>query len=121
MRKKLIAIASAIILGTATLTTGAMARGGHGGGGGGHFGGGAHFAGGGGHFGGYHGGYRGGHGYYGGGIGLGLGLGLGALYAFGGPGYYYPGYYYGGYGGCYQRRLVRTPYGLVYRNVYVCY
>jgi hypothetical protein len=35
---------------------------------------------------------------------------LGALYDFAGPGYY----------GCYQQRLVPTPFGLRYRTVDVC-
>ena len=57
MRKKILALAAAVALGTATMSTGAFAMG-HGGGGGGHVGGGAHFGGahvgGGAHFGGAH-------------------------------------------------------------------
>jgi hypothetical protein len=65
MRRTIIAIAAATVLGMAAMTTGAMAGHGGGGGGGGHgSGGGGHFAGGGGH--------------YGGGSGRGHGRGLGA-------------------------------------------
>jgi hypothetical protein len=59
MRKTMLAVAAAVVLGTATMTTGAMAAP-HG-----HFGGG--------HFGGWRGGW---------------GPGSGGLYAFGGPAYY---------------------------------
>jgi hypothetical protein len=45
-----------------------------------------------------------------------------------GAGYYYGGYpYYGygdypyyGYGGCWQRVVVRGPYGAVARRIWVC-
>jgi hypothetical protein len=95
MKKMAIAIAAVAAL-SMTMATGAMAaphgHGGHMGGGGAHFSGG-----------------RGGHGGFGGG-GFALGAGLGALYDFAGPGYY----------GCYQQRLVPTPFGLRYRTVDVC-
>jgi hypothetical protein len=101
MREKIPALIAAIALGTATMTTGAMAFG-HGGGGG-HLGGGAQFCWrspygrhrrrscrrrhlcqrrtfNGGHWRGGYGGY-GGYGYGAQGLGLGLGLGLGGLYA----------------------------------------
>jgi hypothetical protein len=95
MRKRIMAIAAAVALGTAAMTTGAMAAG-HGG----HGGHGGHFGGGGGGF------------HRGGGFGGGFGGGLGGLYAFGGPAYYG--------GSCYERRLVPTPYGYRYRLVNVC-
>ena len=82
MRRTIIAIAAAAVLGMAAMTTGAMAAHGGGGGhgGGGHFGGGGgHFAGGGGHYGGGGGHFAGGGGHYGGGAGRGYGLGLGAV------------------------------------------
>jgi hypothetical protein len=109
MRKTTLALAAALALGAATISTGVMttpvmARGmSHGG----HVG--ARVAGGGG----WHGGggnWRGGGGWRGGGWGpagvaLGLGLGLGGLYAYGGAPYGYcggyagyPGYY--GYNNC---------------------
>jgi hypothetical protein len=99
MRKTLLTVAAAVALGTATMTTGAMAHGhgmhmgsmhmGHG------MGMGPHFAARGGHYGGHFGRGR----FYG---GLGLGLGLGGLYAFAGNGnpYCYDPYYYG-YNSCY--------------------
>jgi hypothetical protein len=46
-----------------------------------------------------------------------FGYGFGGLYAFGGPDYYG----YDAYGdGCWQRRLVPTPFGLRWRLVDVC-
>ncbi len=120
MRHKMLASVTALVVGTATMTTGAMAFG-HGGGhaGGGGLGGGGHpiaisqgmtvghtairsgnFRGGNG------GRFARGYGYGDAGAGLGLGLGLGALYAYGGypydDGYCrgYPGYY--GYSNCYD-------------------
>ena len=97
MRSKMIAMAAAIVLGTATMATGAMAAphmGGHPGGGG--------FASPGGHPGGGFA-FHGGPGFRG---------GVGGLYAFGGQAYY---------GGCWQRRLVPTPFGMRWRLVNVCY
>ena len=127
MRRTTLAIAAALALGAATISTGVMttpvmARGmGHGG----HVGGarvaagGWHGGGGGWHGGGWHGGggggWHGGGGWRGGGWGpagvaLGLGLGLGGLYAYGGAPYgYCDGYPYSygyynncGYGGYYN-------------------
>ena len=113
LRNKMLASVTALVLGTATTSTGAMAfahGGGHVGRAGGHamaMGHGmaiGHPAVGGGY---YRGGNRGrfarGYGY--GGAALGLGLGLGALYAFGANPYgycgEYPGYYYEN-GACYD-------------------
>jgi len=100
MRKTTLAVAAALALGAATISTGvmttpAMARGmGHGG----HMG----------HGGGWHGGGYGRGGWGPAGVALGLGLGLGGLYAYGGAPYGYCGgyaYSYGynncGYGGYY--------------------
>jgi hypothetical protein len=101
MRKKIVALVAAVALGTAMMSTGAMARGGHVGGAGG----GGHFAGAGGHWSGG-GRWAGGGGRWGGGwgpgvgLGIGLGLGLGGLYAYGGYPYGYcgsPYYYNSGY------------------------
>lgn len=87
--------ASALIIGTAGMTSTASARPwGHGGG--------HHWHGGGGHW------HGGGWGYRG----------------WGGPRFYgYGGgpYYYGGYGGCYVRRLVPTPWGPRWRLINRCY
>jgi hypothetical protein len=65
MRRKTIAVVAAVVLGTATMSTGRMAFGGHGGGGGGG-GGGGHGGGGGGGFGGggHSGGFGGGGGHF---------------------------------------------------------
>jgi hypothetical protein len=102
MRKKIVALVAAVALGTAMMSTGAMARGGHVGGAGG----GGHFAGAGGHWSGGGGRWAGGGGRWGGGwgpgvgLGIGLGLGLGGLYAYGGYPYGYcgsPYYYNSGY------------------------
>jgi hypothetical protein len=86
--------ASALIIGTAGMTSTASARGGHGG----HHGGGGHWHGGGGH---WHGGGWGHRGW--------------------GPRFYGGPYYYGGYGGCYVRRLVPTPWGPRWRLINRCY
>jgi hypothetical protein len=101
MRKTMFALAAAVALGAATMTTGAMttpamAFGGHGGHGGGHWGGGGGW-----HGGGWHGGGWRGGGYWG--PGVALGLGLGGLYAYGGYPYGYCGgypYAYGYYNNC---------------------
>lgn len=93
-RGTLATLAVAVLIALAPATV--YARGGHGGGGG-HFGG--HF--GGGHF--RDGGF--------GGFGPGFGYGFG----------YYPYYGYDGPNCYWVRRLVRTPYGLRWRLVPVCY
>jgi hypothetical protein len=101
LRKIMMACVATVAIAVAALPTDASARGGwHGGGGHGWHGGGWH--------GGWHGGYRGyGYGYrrgyyplYGAAVGLGL---------------------YGAYNyGCYRNVRVRTPYGRVWRRVWVC-
>ena len=113
LRNKMFASVTALVLGTVTMSTGAMAfahGGGHVGGAGGHamaMGHGiaiGHPAMGGGYYRGGNGGrFARGYGY--GGAALGLGLGLGFLYAFGANPYgycgEYPGYYYEN-GACYD-------------------
>jgi hypothetical protein len=112
MRKTILALCAAVLVGLLSPTV-ASARGGFGGGG---------FHGGGFHGGGFHGG-----GFRGAGIGLGLGLGLAGAYgAYGYPygyGYDAPYAYSGYYGddGCYLvRQRVWTPYGWRLRRVQVC-
>jgi hypothetical protein len=64
--------------------------------------------------------WHGGHGgFHGGGFHHG-----GFRHHFGGPRFFFaggPSYYNYGYGGCYQRRLVPTPWGPRWRLVNVCY
>jgi len=60
----------------------------------------------------WHGGFHGGGFHHG-----------GFRHHFGGPRFFIggPSYYSYGYGGCYQRRLVPTPWGPRWRLVNVCY
>lgn len=109
-RKIALAVAAVAVIGAGALaSTDASARGGHGGGHGGGRGGGGHGFHGGGHHGGFHGGgFRHG-GWRGGGFRHG-----GPRFFIGGPAYY-------GYGGCYVRRVVRTPWGPRVRLINRCY
>lgn len=98
MRKRMMAVAAAVALGTATMATAAMARPGSMHMGHMHMG----------HMG--HPGGFGGHGHFAGGYGGGVGV-----FDFGGP-------WLGGpyYDGCYQQRWVLTPFGYRWRTVDVC-
>jgi hypothetical protein len=111
MKRLLIAIATAGLIGLSFAPTAASARFGGGGfhGGGFHGGGFGGFRGGGFHHGGFHGGFR----RFGPGIGLGLGLGYGLGYP------YYASAY--GYDGCVRPRRIWTAYGWRVRLVNVCY
>jgi hypothetical protein len=109
MRKTMLAIAAAVALGAATLSTGALAAP-HGMGGPGGFGGGPRggFSGGMSHPGGW--GHPGGFAFHGRRF-FGPGIGL----------YAYGGYPWWGYDGCWVRERVWTPYGWRWRLVDVCY
>ena len=108
MKRFLIAIAVAALVGVSFMPTDASARPGFRGGG--FHGGGFGFRGG---F--HHGGFRHGFRRFGPGIGLGLGLGLGLGYP------YYAATYPYGYDGCVRPRRVWTPYGWRVRLVNICY